>query len=269
MPVYNSAAYLQLAINSVLQQSFTDFELIIVNDGSTDNSELIISSYKDERIVYLKNEQNKGLIYTLNKGIDAARGQYIARMDGDDICLPERLEKQIAYLSLHPQVQVLATLVELINEKGEAIGYWEEDKKAVSARQIRALLPRDNCIAHPTIVYSNHLIKKYRYNASQPKTEDYDLWLRLQADNIPMHKLGEVLVQYRVLKTSESRNGRKNIFLKNAITKRTFIFQQLKKGTFNFFIAKTLFYACLDLVKSLLKEIKKILLPSNAGKLAI
>src|SRR5450432_2078787 len=87
LPAYNTEAYLGKAIQSLLDQSFRDFELLIINDGSTDKTEDIIRSFSDPRIVYIKNEQNYGLIDTLNKGIDISRGKYIARMDGDDICL--------------------------------------------------------------------------------------------------------------------------------------------------------------------------------------
>ena len=90
LPVYNAEKYLQEAIDSILRQTFTDFELLLINDGSTDGSEEVIRQYHDDRIVYIKNDGNKGLIYTLNRGIEAAKGTYIARMDADDVSLPER-----------------------------------------------------------------------------------------------------------------------------------------------------------------------------------
>ncbi len=90
MPAYNGEKFLAEAIDSVLNQTFPDFELLIVNDGSGDATETIIKGYSDNRIVYIKNDINRGLIYTLNKGVDEAKGKYIARMDVDDICLPER-----------------------------------------------------------------------------------------------------------------------------------------------------------------------------------
>ena len=102
MPVYNSEKYLREAIKSILNQTFTNFELIIINDGSTDNSLKIIKSFKDNRIKIIKNKGNLGLIKTLNKGIDLAQGKYIARMDADDIAMPKRLEKQIAFFNENP-----------------------------------------------------------------------------------------------------------------------------------------------------------------------
>src|SRR5215218_8009066 len=114
LPVYNGEAYLQEAVDSILAQTFTDFELLIINDGSTDDSERIIDSYKDSRVKHLKNEQNRGLIFSLNRGVEAAKGAYIARMDADDVALPERLEKQMQYLKQNKEVGILSCTVSFI-----------------------------------------------------------------------------------------------------------------------------------------------------------
>ena len=98
MAVYNGEKYLLEAIESILNQTYTNFEFLIINDGSTDSTEEIILSYSDQRIRYIKNEQNLKLIASLNKGLDLAKGKYIARMDADDISLPDRLEKQVNFL---------------------------------------------------------------------------------------------------------------------------------------------------------------------------
>ena len=104
LPVYNSETTIQETIDSILCQTYSDFELVIINDGSSDKSEQIIGQYSDKRIRYYKNEQNKGLIYTLNRGLDLCNGEYIARIDADDIMLPTRLEKQTNYMdTLLPQ----------------------------------------------------------------------------------------------------------------------------------------------------------------------
>ena len=107
MPVYNGEKYLQQAIESILKQTFTDFEFLIINDGSTDNSENIILSYDDSRIRYIKNEENLRLIRTLNKGIELAKGKYIARMDCDDISLPYRFEKQLKEFQNNPHLDMV------------------------------------------------------------------------------------------------------------------------------------------------------------------
>src|SRR5690606_13489679 len=109
LPAYNAELYIKEAIDSVLAQTFTNFELIILNDGSTDKTEEIILSYQDSRIVYVKNEHNLGLIGTLNKGMALAKGKYIARMDADDICFPERFEKQVAFLEKNKEYIICGT----------------------------------------------------------------------------------------------------------------------------------------------------------------
>ena len=109
LPVYNSQKYLKETIDSMLAQSFSGFEFLIINDGSTDNSQEVIDSYNDPRIIAIKNDGNKGLIYTLNRGIDLARGEYIARIDGDDVSLPERLAIQLRCFKENPGVSVVCS----------------------------------------------------------------------------------------------------------------------------------------------------------------
>ena len=117
MPVYNAEQYLREAIGSILHQTFTDFEFIIINDGSTDRSEEIIKSYTDTRIRYYKNESNLKLIATLNKGFDLAGGKYIARMDADDISLPNRLQLQFELMEKNPEVGLCGTWFENFTEE--------------------------------------------------------------------------------------------------------------------------------------------------------
>ena len=104
LPAYNAEKYLKEAIDSILAQTYTNFELIVINDGSTDKTEEIILSYQDSRIRYIKNEKNLKLIRTLNKGIGLAKGKYIARMDADDISLPHRLKEEVEFMEAHPNI---------------------------------------------------------------------------------------------------------------------------------------------------------------------
>ena len=115
MPVYNGEKYLRESVDSILNQTFTDFELLIINDGSTDSSMEILNSYSDSRIRIVTNEVNLRLIKTLNKGIDLATGEYIARMDCDDIADPKRLEIQLQYMEKHPDVAVCGTGVKAVS----------------------------------------------------------------------------------------------------------------------------------------------------------
>ncbi|MFT5919102.1 MAG: glycosyltransferase involved in cell wall biosynthesis, partial [Granulosicoccus sp.] len=119
LPVYNAEKFLEQAIRSVLDQTFTEFEFLIINDGSTDRSEEIIVSFNDSRIRYIKNETNLKLIKTLNKGIEFASGKYIARMDADDISLPTRFEQQVALLEKQPEIGVCGTNCIIFTTKGE------------------------------------------------------------------------------------------------------------------------------------------------------
>lgn len=257
IPVYNTAAYLARAIGTILSQDYTPTEIILINDGSTDDSETIIQSFEDPRIRYIKNDQNMGLVYTLNRGIELAGGKYIARMDGDDLCMPGRISHQVAYLETHLDVGLLATVVSLINEQDEPIGHWEADRQNTAPAQIRAYLPKDNCIAHPSIMVRAELLKKYRYRKEQSQAEDYDLWLRMAADGVVIHKLAEPFVQHRIVHNSFTRTRQQNVFRKLAQTKFRFVRHAMGQGVWNGFVGRTLAFACADQVKALGKTIKQ------------
>jgi glycosyltransferase involved in cell wall biosynthesis len=258
VPAYNCALYLEEAIHSILNQTFTDFELILVNDGSTDDTEKIILSFNDPRIVYAKNEKNMGLVYTLNKALSLSRGKYIARMDGDDISLPDRFRKQVDFFKQHPDVKMLAGTIELMDADGKPTGYWEKERRTITPQQIRRTLPHDNCLAHPTMMGDAALFKQYCYSNKQKNAEDYDLWLRISADGIPIYKLPDTLVRHRIIQTSFTRQRQKNVFWKNAATKRIFVKGRFREGGINVFVLKTLFLSGIDSVKGLLKAVKKI-----------
>ncbi len=198
MPVYNAALFLREAIESILSQSFRDFELLIINDGSTDNSIQIIESFSDLRIKVVNNEQNLGVIKSRNKGLVLARGEYIANMDADDISLSSRLEKQVQFLDRHPEVVVLATKLTLIDEEGKGQGYWKDDYNCTTIEQIKQTLPVINCIGQPTVMMRNDIVKKIRYNEKFLHNEDWGLWLNILSNGHVIAKLEETLVNYRI-----------------------------------------------------------------------
>ena len=257
IPVYNTSAYLTRAIQSILDQQYTSMDIILINDGSTDASETIIQTCQDPRIRYVNNGKNMGLVHTLNKGVDLSNGKYIARMDGDDVSLPGRIAQQVGYLEAHPEVSVLATRVSLINEQDEPIGYWEADQQNIAPEEIRSFLPKDNCLAHPSIMAKTELLKKYKYRSEQSQAEDYDLWLRMAADGEVIHKLPEAFVQHRIVHNSFTRSRQQNVFHKLAKTKFRFVGYALRIGRWNGFVFKTLVYACLDQIKAIGKTLKK------------
>ncbi len=179
MPVYNSAKYLPLAIESILNQIYKNFELIIIDDGSTDSSRKIMSQFarKDKRIIILRNKTNLGICESLNKGLKQARGKYIARMDGDDWSYPGRLDKQLAFMKSHSDVVICGGAIEVCDEnlkvKNQRL-YPTSDKK------IRERMLRLNPFAHPSIMYLKEaVIKAGCYNEKLATVEDYDLYFRL------------------------------------------------------------------------------------------
>lgn len=258
LPVYNSAAYLAATIQSILAQTQGNFELLVLNDGSTDESEQIIKSFSDNRIRYF-HHPNMGLIGTLNRGITEARGNYIARIDGDDICLPERFALQAQWLEARPQTALAGCFIIFINEAGAETGNWPEDRNNYTATQIRKVLPYINCIAHPGIMVRASVLRQYLYNPAQQHIEDYDLWLRMQAGGEVMEKVPEVLLLYRVHSASVTAVSikRHNIFFKQFHCKRRFLAARLAKGSFNGFDARVVAGMCKDGLTGIAKWIKQ------------
>ena len=164
LPVYNAAAFICEAIDSVLAQTFDDFELLIINDGSTDATDAIITSYTDSRIVYIKNDKNIGLVATLNKGIDLAQGQYLARMDADDICDKNRLKQQFNLLENKPTVAVVGCNISFINTAGNITGEWKEDINTITHQQIFKKIIWGNCVAHPSIMARTAILMDGQHN---------------------------------------------------------------------------------------------------------
>lgn len=229
LPVHNAAAYIKPAIESILKQSFSGFELLIINDGSTDNSAELIYSFNDPRIIYINNERNLGLIASLNKGIHLAKGKYIARMDADDLSLPGRFQLQVTKMESDSGIAVLASFVDFINEDGEVTGTWNTDREAVSEEAIRRLMPQTNCIAHPTVMMRADVAKKFLYLENQKGAEDWDLWLRILAAGKRIAKLPEVLLHYRVHPSSITGKDKIAEPLERRLmrVKRKFLFDQL------------------------------------------
>lgn len=194
MPAYNAEKYIAEAIDSILCQTFRDFEFIILNDCSKDRTEEIILSYKDDRIVYLKNEQNMGVAATLNKGLAAAKGEYIARMDADDISMPERFERQVNYLDANENTVVLGTLVQIFDEQGNT----RQGGYQASPEQMKIDLLFDSALAHPSVMMRRDVILTLGgYDREYEGMEDYELWCRVAAEyDIAIYP--ELLLRYRI-----------------------------------------------------------------------
>lgn len=193
MPVYNGGKYLKEAIDSVLGQTFSDFEFIIINDCSTDNTESIIKSYNDSRIKYIKNKKNLGVAESLNMGLEMAKGEYIARMDADDISLPKRFEIQIRFMGRHKNIAVCGGAIESF---GEAHGRAYNER---SKGKTRVGFLFKSCLFHPTVMMRRDIIERehYRYDVHFDKVEDYELWTRI-LPKYDICSIRRVLLKYRV-----------------------------------------------------------------------
>ncbi len=173
IPFYNAERFLHLAIKSVLNQRFTDFELILSNDGSTDNSLKTALSFNDPRIKIITDGQNRGIAYRLNEQISMANGEYFARMDADDIMHPERIQIQYEHLRNDPMMDVVGSSAAIIDDNNKIIGY----RNSTIHNDIEQVF-RHVCFIHPTITGKTEWFKKYGYIESLKGVEDYDLWIR-------------------------------------------------------------------------------------------
>jgi glycosyltransferase involved in cell wall biosynthesis len=197
MPVYNAQRYLTAAVGSVLGQTFADFELIVVDDGSTDRSAAILARYaKDDPRVRIISRPNAGLVASLNEALAIARGPLVARMDADDICLPERFDRQVRYLGEHPECVLVGSAVVTMDQHGHLIGRMADI--AFGHDNIdHALLHRGWPMVHPSAMIRTDALRKVgAYRSETWPFEDHDLFLRL-AEQGRVENLPEVLLHYR------------------------------------------------------------------------
>ena len=196
LPVYNGGATLFQAITSILSQDMSEFELIIIDDCSSDNSASIISQYadKDSRINPIFHEVNIGLARTLNEGLNLAKSNFVARMDQDDESLPLRLRIQLDYMLRHPDFAVVGSYVYHMGAKQELDRLVELPS---DAEQIKQTLLQYNCIYHPSVMMRrNKILELGGYKAEFKNAEDYDLWLRVSEVH-PLANIPEPLLRYR------------------------------------------------------------------------
>lgn len=193
MPVFNAEATLREAIDSILSQTFNDFEFIIIDDCSTDKSLEIIQSYKDPRIRVVRHEKNLKLIRTLNEGISLAQGRFIARMDADDVSLPQRFEQQISFLKRHPECSACGGQAIKINEAGKPQGPL---RKPVRNLEVWSWIPTP--LIHPTVMIRSNVAKANLYDETAIHCEDYEYWLRLQKQGLKVANVSKPLLKYRM-----------------------------------------------------------------------
>ncbi len=194
LSVYNGEKYLREAIDSIRNQTFEDFEFLIVNDGSTDRTAEILQSYDDPRIKIVDNAKNIGLTKSLNIGLRMARGEYIARMDADDVSAPERLQREVDFLETHRDYAVVGTFARILNEYSEVISLMD---RPIEDALIREFFRRDNGIAHGSaMIRMKCLLDVDFYDESIARAQDYDLWLRL-SEKYKLANIPEYLYMWR------------------------------------------------------------------------
>lgn len=229
-PVYNCMKYFQEAMESILKQTFKDFEVIIRDDGSNDGTEKVINTYTQMPNIKLINyPTNTGLTESVNEGIRKAVGEYIAIQHADDISLPSRLEKQVQYLDTHPDIELVASWVQYINRNGKnkRDDWWLKQAKSVPDDPILICdkLLEINCIFSPTVMFRKRIIDTVGfYDPDAWPAEDYDYWLRIsEVHNIGM--IQEVLYHYR----QHPQQGTRTVNMKYIKTKATEAVQKAKK----------------------------------------
>ena len=208
MSVYNGGKYLRESIDSILNQTFNNFELILVDDKSTDNTKQIIETYKDRRIKVIENNKNIGLTKSLNKAIKQSKGKYIARMDADDISHQDRLKEQYNFMEKSPDISIAGSFMNIINESGEIISI---NKIYTSFKVIKFVLLFKNCILHSSIIARSKDLKKIGfYNEKYKYTQDLDLYSRAINKNLKIAIIPKVLVSSRIHKETISKRPESN-----------------------------------------------------------
>ncbi len=205
MPCYNAAAYISDAISSVLVQTFTAFELLIVNDGSVDDTTEIVRSFTDQRIVLIEQEQ-QGVAAALNCGLLHARGMYIARFDADDICSPNRLEKQYQFMCSNPEYMIVGSAADYIDDSGNHI--FTHTPLATTSEEIQQLDYAICPFIHTSVLYKKDVIAAIGYNVHAHSFEDHFLWLQLRPRG-KMYNLHETLLKVRLNPGSLTMDERK------------------------------------------------------------
>ena len=220
MSVYNEPEkFLRESIESILNQTFKDFEFIIVLDNPNNKkAEEIIKDYqkKDKRMVFLKNKKNLGLAGSLNKGMALANGKYIARMDGDDISFPKRLEKQLRYMKKNKNVDLLFSWTYFIDENRNILREFKPEKHKF--KEIKKYFFKEHLLIHPCVFAKSKVLKNNPYDENQTKSQDYELWMRLMAKDYKFDIIEEFLLKYRISKENYKKRIKKQLeYSKNSL----------------------------------------------------
>lgn len=219
LPVYNAERFLAASITSILSQTYRDFELVVIDDCSRDDSWRIVDRYarQDKRIVAIRNEKNLNLTATLNKGIEMAKGEYIARMDHDDISLPERLEKQVRFLDKYRDVGIVGGDIDIIDEEGRVFARREYNR---TDSAIREKMFRYSPFCHPAVMIRRKALDEAGYYDYRfAPADDYELYFRLGM-KFRFANLNIVVLRYRVVRHTSMTTGGTRKMEKSTISVR-------------------------------------------------
>lgn len=195
MPVYNRENLIKFSVQSILNQTFKDFEFVIVNDGSTDKTAEIIESFNDKRIKLIHNEKNSGIVFSRNRGIENASGKYIAMFDSDDIAYPTKNEEQIKFLDKNPDFGMIGTWAKFIDQNGTHTG--DSWKLPAPAQNIPAMMLFRNYFVQASVVARRNALPKHLYSAGFDIVEDSKMWFEISLKH-KVWNLQKYLLDYRV-----------------------------------------------------------------------
>lgn len=236
LPVCNGEKYISESIDSILTQSYENIELVIINDGSTDKTKDIILSKYDKKIIYVENKKNQGIAKSLNKMIGIAKGDFIARMDSDDISFNDRIEKQVLFLSENKEVDIVGAQIDILGDKNRL-----PSATYLTSDEIRVNLLRGNVLFHPTVVFRKRAFKKanLRYDKSALHAEDYKLWADASVNGLVIENLSIPLLYYRVHPDQISEKKRTEQYKTGQLIKicyGSFFFNEILDGKINSYL---------------------------------
>ena len=228
MPVFRpDLGYLAEAIESVLAQTLAEWELVLVEDPSGTPLDALLARWPDVRIRYHRRNGQRSLAAALNDGIALCSAPMVARLDSDDLCAPERLERQLAYLSTHPDVDVIGSSLTIINERGVRIGHRQ---LPTTAPGVAAALRRFNCVAHPSVMFRKEVVRDCGGYDPAVAIEDYDLWCRLSSAGRQIANLPEELLRYRYHSGALKFESVHHVIRETIRTKRRYFANSLTMG---------------------------------------
>lgn len=208
MPVYNGERFIRETIDSVLNQTYQNFEFIIVNDGSVDSTQQIINSYDDKRIISLSLTKNQGVSNARNRGTDLSKGEFIAFCDADDLYDPGRLQTQLDFLASNPAVDVCGSYF-MVFENGQE----KLIEHPITDQEIKESFFTKNCIGQPSVMGKSGAFREYKYNPELQASEDYDLWARMAAGGVVFANLPYPLVKYRLHPAQASKTKGRLLYI--------------------------------------------------------